>query len=116
MAAVAVTEPKKIAASGFLLKSEISEAWPKQTPLVQLPLWKRKDACFEKYLRHKVIIAHCPTGSGKSTILPALAAMKLHPKAGRVCCTQIRRATAQTVCRDAKDVWGIERDSKVIGF
>ena len=33
-----------------------------------------------------------------------------------ICCTQIRRATTQFVCRDTKDVWGIPRDSKVIGF
>ena len=79
-------------------------------------MWKKKDAFLTQFLNKKVVIAHCPTGSGKSTILPALAAMHLHPKAGRVCCTQIRRVTTQFVCRDTKEVWGIERDSQVIGF
>ena len=62
------------------------------------------------FLDHKVIVAHCPTGSGKSTILPALAAMHLHPQAGRVCCTQIRRVTTQSVSRNTKDIWNIDRE------
>ena len=55
-------------------------------------------------------------GLVKSTILPALAAMHLHPQAGRVCCTQIRRVTTQSVSRNTKDIWNIPRDSLVVGY
>ena len=72
---------------------------------VKLPVWKKKDSFLAAFLDNKVVVAHCPTGSGKSTILPALAAMHLHPHAGRVCCTQIRRVTTQSVSRNAKDIW-----------
>ena len=115
-AAVAVTKPGRTAMGNFLLQPGETNDWPKKEPKVQLPVWKKKDAFLTQFLNKKVVIAHCPTGSGKSTILPAVAAMQLHPKAGRVCCTQIRRVTTQFVCRDTKDIWGIPRESKVIGF
>ena len=115
VSAVAV-ESKPLESGNFLLEPGQSTEWPKKEPMVKLPVWKRKDAFIEKFLNHRVVIAHCPTGSGKSTILPAVAAVNLHPKAGRVCCTQIRRATTQVVCRNTKDVWGMDRESEVVGF
>ena len=115
-AAVAVPRPGSLVIGKFLLQADEANDWPKMEPRVQLPMWKKKDAFLTHFLNKKVVIAHCPTGSGKSTILPALAAIHVHPKAGRVCCTQIRRVTTQFVCRDTKDIWGIARDSQVIGF
>ena len=115
-AAVAVPRPGSSVVGKFLLQADETNDWPKREPKVQLPMWKKKDAFLTQFLNKKVVIAHCPAGSGKSTILPALAAMHVHPKVGRVCCTQIRRVTTQFVCRDTKDVWGIARDSQVIGF
>ena len=100
----------------FLLQASETNEWPVKEPRIKLPMWKKKDGFLHHFLNKKVVIAQCPTGSGKSTILPALAAMHLHPKAGRVCCTQIRRVTTQFVCRDTKVIWGIDRDSKLIGF
>ena len=113
---VVAVESKPAASGKFLLEPDQPSEWPKREPVVKLPMWNKKDSFIEKFLNHKVVIAHCPTGSGKSTILPALAAMNLHPKAGRVCCTQIRRATTQAVCRNTKDVWGLEEDSEIVGF
>ena len=115
VSAVAV-KSKPTASGNFLLEPKQPSEWPKREPLVKLPMWNRKDSFIEKFLDHKVVIAHCPTGSGKSTILPSIAAMNLHPKAGRVCCTQIRRATTQAVCRNTKEIWGIEEESEVVGF
>ena len=83
---------------------------------LNLPVWKKKDSFLSVFFDHKVVVAHCPTGSGKSTILPALAAMHLHPQAGRVCCTQIRRVTTQSVSRNTKDIWNIDRESLVVGY
>ena len=115
-AAVAVPRQGSSAKGKFLLQANEKNEWPVKEPKIKLPMWKKKDAFLNQFLSKKVVIAHCPTGSGKSTILPALAAMHLHPKAGRVCCTQIRRVTTQFVCRDTKIIWGIDRNSPVIGF
>ena len=90
--------------------------WPVDEPKAKLPVWKKKDSFLSVFFDHKVVVAHCPTGSGKSTILPALAAMHLHPQAGRVCCTQIRRVTTQSVSRNTKDIWNIDRESLVVGY
>ena len=100
----------------FLVREVGASEWPADEPKAKLPVWKKKDSFLSVFFDHKVIVAHCPTGSGKSTILPALAAMHLHPQAGRVCCTQIRRATTQSVSRNTKDIWDIDRDSLVVGY
>ena len=100
----------------LLLQANETNEWPVKEPRIKLPMWKKKDAFLHHFLNKKVVIAQCPTGSGKSTILPALAAMHLHPNAGRVCCTQIRRVTTQFVCHDTKIIWGIDRESQLIGF
>ena len=98
-AAVAVPRQGSSAKGKFLLQANETNKWPAKEPKVKLPMWKKKDAFLSQFLNKKVVIAHCPTGSGKSTILPALAAMHLHPKAGRVCCTQIRRVTTKFVTK-----------------
>ena len=96
-AATVAVRPSSSTEENFLLQTAGGSEWPVDEPLVKLPMWKKKDSFLATFLNHKVIIANCPTGSGKSTILPALAAMHLHPQAGRVCCTQIRRVTTQSV-------------------
>ena len=42
-----------------------------------------------------MLIIRAPTGSGKTTIYPALAARSLPKRLGRGCCTQVRRAKKQ---------------------
>ena len=115
-AATVAVRPPSSTEGKFLLRTTGASEWPVDEPKVKLPMWKKKDSFLATFLDHKVVIAHCPTGSGKSTILPALAAMHLHPQAGRVYCTQIRRVTTQSVSRNAKDIWNIPRDSLVVGY
>ena len=115
-AATVAVRPTSSTEGKFLLQTAGASEWPVDEPKVKLPMWKKKDSFLAAFLNHKVVIAHCPTGSGKSTILPALAAMHLHPQAGRVCCTQIRRVTTQSVSRNTKDIWDIPRDSLVVGY
>ena len=64
----------------------------------------------------RLLIVRAPTGSGKTTIYPALAARAIPKRFGRVCCTQVRRATTQGVCTGTKRMWGISPDNKVVGF
>ena len=71
-ATVAVRPPSST--EGKFLQSAGTSEWPVDEPRVKLPMWKKKDSFLAAFLNHKVVIAHCPTGSGKSTILPALAA------------------------------------------
>ena len=115
-ATVVASQKGSLSKGKFLVQANERNAWPVKEPRVKLPMWKKKDAFLHHFLSKKVVIAQCPTGSGKSTVLPALAAMHLHPTAGRVCCTQIRRVTTQFVCRDTKIIWGIDSDSQVVGF
>ena len=115
-AATVAVRPSSSTEENFLLQNAGGSEWPVDEPQAKLPMWKKKDSFLSTFLNHKVIIANCPTGSGKSTILPALAAMHLHPQAGRVCCTQIRRVTTQSVSRNTKDIWKIPRDSLVVGY
>ena len=115
-AATVAVRPPSSTEGKFLLRTTGASEWPVDEPKVKLPMWKKKDSFLATFLDHKVVIAHCPTWSGKSTILPALAAMHLHPQAGRVYCTQIRRVTTQSVSRNTKDIWNIPRDSLVVGY
>ena len=117
-AATVAVKSSSSSAGKFLVQNIGESEWPVDEPKAKLPVWKKKDSFLSTFLNHKVIIANCPTGSGKSTILPALAAMHLHPQAGRVCCTQIRRVTTQSVSRNTKDiwVWDIARKSLVVGY
>ena len=115
-AATVTVKPPQSKPGKFLVREMGASEWPVDEPRVKLPVWKKKDSFLTVFFDHKVIVAHCPTGSGKSTILPAVAAMHLHPQAGRVCCTQIRRVTTQSVSRNTKDIWNIERESLVVGY
>ena len=115
-AATVAVRPSSSTEGKFLLQNAGAGEWPVDEPKVKLPMWKKKDSFLATFLDHKVVIAHCPTGSGKSTILPALAAMHLHPQAGRVYCTQIRRVTTQSVCRNTKEIWNIPSESLVVGY
>ena len=88
-----------------------------RSPKNKLPLWKKRAEFMDKLQEFELMIAKCPTGSGKSTMLPMLAVQMLKPNAGRVICTQIRRATTQSVWKSTCDVWAINRDDgKFVGF
>ena len=115
-AATVAVRPTSSTEEPFLFPDTGRSKWPVDEPQAKLRVWKKRDGFLAAFLDRKVVIAHCPTGSGKSTILPALAAMHLHPNAGRVCCTQIRRVTTQSVCRNTKDIWDIPRESLIIGY
>ena len=115
-AATVTVKPPQSKQGKFLVREVGASEWPVDEPKAKLPVWKKKDSFLSVFFDHKVVVAHCPTGSGKSTILPALAAMHLHPQAGRVCCTQIRRVTTQSVSRNTKDIWNIDRESLVVGY
>ena len=78
-AATVAVRPPLSTEGKFLLQTTGTSEWPVDEPKAKLPMWKKKDSFLTAFLNHKVVIAHCPTGSGKSTILPALAAMHLHP-------------------------------------
>ena len=80
-AATVAVRPSVSTEEPFLLPDTGRSEWPVDEPQAKLPVWKKKDGFLTAFLDRKVIIAHCPTGSGKSTILPVLAAMHLHPNA-----------------------------------
>ena len=65
-----------------------------------LPAWVVRDEFLHKLNACKFLIVKAPTGSGKSTIFPALAA-KVMPKE-RVMCTQVKRNTTEAVCQSTK--------------
>ena len=55
-----------------------------------------------------------PTGSGKSTIFPALAATVM-PK-DKIWCTQVKRSTTESVCRSTKKMWKRSQEDLVVGY
>ena len=75
-----------------------SQAQPFTRPRDQLPAWKNQEEFIKKLDGSRLLIVRAPTGSGKTTIYPALAARAIPKRFGRVCCTQVRRATTQGVC------------------
>ena len=88
-----------------------------RSPRKKLPLWGKRDEFMDKLQKFQLMIAKCPTGSGKSTTRPMLAVQLLKPNAGCVICTQIRRATTQSVWKSTCDVWAINKDEgKFVGF
>ena len=62
----------------------------------------------------KFLVVKAPTGSGKSTIFPALAA-KVMPK-DRVMCTQVKRNTTEAVCQSTRKMWRRSPHDLVVGF
>ena len=85
-------------------------------PKQQLPAWNKREEFIKNLDGSRLLIIRAPTGSGKTTIYPALAARALPKRFGRVCCTQARRATTQGVCTGTKRMWGIHPEDKVAGF
>ena len=83
----------------YRLDPELLEA-PQESsfkkPNADLPAWKIRKQFVEKLSACKLLIVKAPTGSGKSTIFPALAA-KTMPK-DRIWCTQVKRSTTESVC------------------
>ena len=77
----------------YHLNPELLEA-PQETsfkkPTADIPAWKIRKQFVEKLSACKLLIVKAPTGSGKSTIFPALAA-KVMPKE-RIWCTQVKRS------------------------
>ena len=101
------------------IKYEINENASDQAfrkPHAQLPAWKNRQEFIKKLDGSRLLITRAPTGSGKTTIYPALAARAIPKRFGRVCCTQVRRATTQGVCNGTKRMRGIPSDNKVVGF
>ena len=104
--------------SALPINYDVSEvqAQPFSRPRDQLPAWKNRYEFIKKLDGSRLLIVRAPTGSGKTTIYPALAARAIPKRFGRICCTQVRRATTQGVCTGTKRMWGISPDNKVVGF
>ena len=85
-------------------------------PNAQLPAWRNREEFIRKLDGSRLLIVRAPTGSGKTTIYPALAARAIPRRFGRVCCTQVRWATTQGVCTGTKRMWQISPEKKVVGF
>ena len=75
---------------------------------INFPLWTKRHEFIKKLDGRRLLTIKAPTGSGKTTIYPALAA--------RALCTQVRQATTQGVCTGTKRMWGVHEDNKVVGF
>ena len=85
-------------------------------PNAQLPAWRNRQEFIKKLDGSRLLIIRAPTGSGKTTIYPALAARAIPRRYGRICCTQVRRATTQGVCTGTKRMWDISPEAKAVGF
>ena len=85
-----------------------------KNPTADLPAWKIRKQFVEKLSACKLLIVKAPTGSGKSTIFPALAAKAL-PKE-RIWCTQVKRSTTEGVCRSTQKMWGRSGEDLVVGY
>ena len=113
-----IMEAGQLIDSTLPIKYDVNETHKDQAfkrPRHQLPAWEGRKEFIEKLDGSRLLIIRAPTGSGKTTIYPALAARALPKRFGRVCCTQVRRATKQGVCTGTKRMWGIHPDNKVVG-
>ena len=112
-----VMEAGRLIDSTLPFKYDVNETHQDQefgTPKQQLPAWKTRKEFIEKLDGSRLLIIRAPTGSGKTTIYPALAARALPKRFGRVCCAQVRRATTQGVCTGTKRMWGIHQKIKLL--
>ena len=80
----------------------------------ELPAWTVREEFLNKLNACKFLVVKAPTGSGKSTIFPALAA-KVMPK-DRVMCTQVKRNTTEAVCHSTRKMWRRSPQDLVVGF
>ena len=90
---------------------------PQETSFDQpapLPAWLVREEFLNKLNACKFLIIKAPTGSGKSTIFPALAA-KVMPKE-KVMCTQVKRNTTEAVCQSTRKMWRRSPQDMVVGF
>ena len=101
----------------YHLNPELLEA-PQETsfkkPTADIPTWKIRRQFVEKLSACKLLIVKAPTGSGKSTIFPALAG-KVMPKE-RIWCTQVKRSTTEGVCRSTQRMWRRTPEDLVVGY
>ena len=81
---------------------------------VPLPAWVVRKEFLNKLNDCKFLIVKAPTGSGKSTIFPALAA-KVMPKE-RIMCTQVKRNTTEAVCQSTRRMWKRSQQDLVVGY
>ena len=79
-----------------------------------LPAWAVQKEFLTKLNACKFLIIKAPTGSGKSTIFPALAA-KVMPKE-KIMCTQVKRNTTEAVCQSTRRMWKRSSQDLVVGF
>ena len=79
-----------------------------------LPAWAVREEFLNKLNACKLLVVKAPTGSGKSTIFPALAAKVLSKD--RVMCTQVKRNTTEAVCQSTRKMWGRSPQDLVVGF
>ena len=79
-----------------------------------LPAWLVREEFLNKLNNCKFLVVKAPTGSGKSTIFPALAA-KVMPRE-RVMCTQVKRNTTEAVCQSTRKMWGRTPQDLIVGF
>ena len=95
-----VMEAGQLIDSTLPFKYNVNETHEDQVlraPRHQLPAWNKRCDFIKKLDGSRLLIIKAPTGSGKTTIYPALAARALPKRLGRICCTQVRRATTQGV-------------------
>ena len=79
-----------------------------------LPAWAVREEFLNKLNTCKFLVVKAPTGSGKSTIFPALVA-KVMPH-DRVMCTQVKRNTTEAVCQSTRKMWGRSPQDLTVGF
>ena len=97
--------------------SSLVKTSPQETSFdrpADLPAWAVREEFLNKLNACKFLVVKAPTGSGKSTIFPALAA-KVMPKE-RVMCTQVKRNTTEVVCQSTRKMWGRSPQDLVVGF
>ena len=81
-------EAGRLIDSTLPFRYEVNETHQSQEfkkPRHQLPAWNKRMEFIQKLDGSRLLIIKAPTGSGKTTIYPALAARALPKRFGRVC-------------------------------